>query len=184
MGEGAWAWGAPLTLFLLGGKFRSSLSEGAMLEGDPVCHRAGARTPGCLGHLLQLAAPKTSRCRGGMQTGPRSRGRKDEPGLQMLGSPSLSPGLARLLGESVGPIVERGCVPAELHREARAGAGHLPPVTYFSLFSGQFLEELSKFFPPSYKLKTKNRKATKEWGHEAWKGQRKGGLGCTGEGTL
>lgn len=172
MGGGAWAWGASLTLFVLGGQFRSSLSEGALLEGDPVCHCAGARTPGRLGHLLQLAAPKTSRCRGGVQTGPRSRGCKQghgagggkmNQGSRCWGLP-LSPGPAGLLRESVGPIVERGCVPADLHREARAGAGHLPPVTYFSLFSGQFLEELSKFFPPSSKLKTKKQESSKRVG--------------------
>lgn len=33
----------------------------------------------------------------------------------------------------------------KVHREDVGGANHLPLITYFSLFSGQFLEELSKF---------------------------------------
>lgn len=43
--------------------FRSSLPEGALLEGNTVCYCTCSWTPGCLDHLLQLAAPKTSRCR-------------------------------------------------------------------------------------------------------------------------
>lgn len=33
-----------------------------MLEGNSVCYCTCSWTPGCLDHLLQLAAPKTSRC--------------------------------------------------------------------------------------------------------------------------
>lgn len=38
------------------------------------------------------------------------------------------------------------------------GVSHLPLITYFSLFSGQFLEELSKFSSLSYKLRAKKKK--------------------------
>ncbi|XP_070953500.1 myelin-oligodendrocyte glycoprotein isoform X1 [Macaca nemestrina] len=41
--------------------YRSPLSEGALLEDNPVCNCAGSWTPGCLDHLLQLATSKTSR---------------------------------------------------------------------------------------------------------------------------
>lgn len=41
------------------------------------------------------------------------------------------------------------------------GAGNFPPITCFSLFSGQFLEELSKFSSP-YKLRTKKQESRKE----------------------
>ncbi|XP_077854810.1 myelin-oligodendrocyte glycoprotein isoform X15 [Macaca mulatta] len=47
-----------------GEQFRSPLSEGALLEDNPVCNCAGSWTPGCLDHLLQLATSKTSRCSG------------------------------------------------------------------------------------------------------------------------
>lgn len=42
--------------------FRSSLPESALLEDNAVCYCACSWTPGCLDHLLQLAAPKTGRC--------------------------------------------------------------------------------------------------------------------------
>lgn len=43
----------------------------------------------------------------------------------------------------------------KVHREDVGGASHLLLITYFSLFSGQFLEELSKFSSLSYKLRAK-----------------------------
>ncbi|XP_053079302.1 myelin-oligodendrocyte glycoprotein isoform X5 [Acinonyx jubatus] len=44
--------------------FRPALPEGALLEDHPVHAGAGARTPACPGHLLQLAASETGRCTG------------------------------------------------------------------------------------------------------------------------
>lgn len=65
----------------------------------------------------------------------------------------------------------------KVHREDVGGASHLPLITYFSLFSGQFLEELSKFSSLSYKLKAKDREQQQqgeEGATEGSKSKRKG----------
>ena len=70
------------------------------------------------------------------------------------------------------------------------GVSHLPLITYFSLFSGQFLEELSKFSSLSYKLRAKKKKQKQkqkrgkqqgeEGAIEGSKSQRKGRAGEPG----
>lgn len=47
-----------------------------------------------------------------------------------------------------------------VHREDVGGASHFLLITYFSLFSGQFLEELSKFSSLFYKLRAKERESS------------------------
>jgi hypothetical protein len=47
--------------------------------------------------------------------------------------------------------------PSVQWEDVREGGNHLPRIpTCFSLFAGQFLEELSKFSSLSYKLRTKS----------------------------
>lgn len=48
----------------------------------------------------------------------------------------------------------------KVYREDVGGASHLPLITYFSLFSGQFLEELSKFSSIFYKLRAKEKESS------------------------
>ena len=48
----------------------------------------------------------------------------------------------------------------KVYREDVGGASHLLLITYFSLFSGQFLEELSKFSSICYKLRAKEKESS------------------------
>lgn len=66
------------------------------------------------------------------------------------------------------------------------GGSQLPPITYFSLFSGQFLEELSKFSPPSYKLRTEKQGSSKRkrGAVEGWKPEERRGLAAWVEGKI
>lgn len=116
-------------MFVFGGQFRSSLSEGALLEDNPVCNRASSRTPGCLDHLLQLATSKTSRCSGGVTNrttelwgieSVQNGKQKDEPGLQMqAGISFLCPqGQLQDSQRIQSLLVKReGWVLVDLHRE-------------------------------------------------------------------
>lgn len=184
-------------------QFRSPLSEGALLEDNPVCNRTSSWTPGCLDHLLQLVASKTGRWGGGEETVNRTTKQwgtqaaltgkqcNQNPGIPLLSScPSAgSSGVARRFAyEICGAPHGKGRVILSVHREDVRGGSHLPLIIYlFLLFAGQFLEELSKFSSLSYKLRTKSQEreteATKK-GLLKTPNPRTGGAGKYGGGGL